>query len=742
MTLRTFLFTISLCCTQLLIAQQNDLSNNSSPYFQVNTEGIGGSDFPLLSTTADVNITGPIASVTVTQTYQNNGTVPIEAIYVFPASTRAAVYEMSMYIGDRIIKADIQEKNQAKQTYEKAKAEGKRASLLEQSRPNVFQMSVGNILPDDIIKVELKYNEFLIPESKIYSFVYPTVVGPKFVDSKHLSAQDASVVNTPYSKEKIDPTYDFDIIVDVNGGEGMVLNTSVSPSHKVNVDREGPSAICAKLDASEKKGGNKDFIFNYSFAGDKISNGTFLYSHKGENFFLTMLEPPARMIDNEIPAREYIFVVDVSGSMYGFPIDVSKELMKDLVSKLRPIDKFNVLQFSGGSRLFAEKSVLANEENLGEVFNFIDNMRGGGGTQILNALERALALPSDEVVNSRSIVVVTDGYVHVEREAFELISKNLNKSNLFAFGIGKSVNRHLIEGMAHVGQGEAFVITDIAEAPKQAKKFRKYIEHPLLTNIDISFENLEVYDVIPETVPDLLAERPLYIFGKYKGTPKGQIKIKGAQGNRMFNKTIQINPEMEKASNSPIRYLWAREKIRFLDDLNNLSQSEASVKEVTDLGLKYNLLTKYTSFVAVEENPVLANGQNTKTVKQVLPMPEGVSNHAIGFEMKIDGIVEISEEEEKKSYLHVHVSGQENQVFQKQLKEKLSQAIVFTAKEKSFLNGNTLIVSYNAKLKIWEVKDNSGRISKAFTKQFKELLQQILKEKSKSFTIKISMLWV
>ncbi len=742
MKLQTFLFTISLCCAQFLFAQQNDLSNNNAPYFQVNTEGIGVSDFPLLSTTADVNITGPIASVTVTQTYQNNGTVPIEAIYVFPASTRAAVYEMSMYVGDRVIKAEIQEKNQAKQTYEKAKAEGKRASLLEQSRPNVFQMSVGNILPDDIIKVELKYNEFLIPENKVYSFVYPTVVGPKFVDSKHLSAEDAKVVNMPYSKEKIDPTYDFDITIDLNGGEGMVLNTSVSPSHKVNVDRNGPGVLCAKLDASEKKAGNKDFIFNYSFAGDKISNGTFLYKHQGENFFLTMIEPPARVIDNEIPAREYIFVVDISGSMRGFPINISKALMKDLVSKLRPIDKFNVLQFAGGSRLFAEKSVVANEKNLGEAFNFIDKMRGSGGTQILNALKRALALPSDEVVNSRSIVVVTDGYVHVEREAFDLISKNLNKSNLFAFGIGKSVNRHLIEGMAHVGQGEAFVITDKAEAPKQAKKFRKYIEHPLLTNIDISFENLEVYDVIPETVPDLLAERPLYIFGKYKGTPKGQIKIKAAQGNRKFNKTIQIKPSMEKASNSPIRYLWAREKIRFLDDLNNLSQTEASVKEVTDLGLKYNLLTKYTSFVAVEEDKVLANGQNTKTVKQVLPLPAGVSNHAIGFEMKIDGIVELGKEEEEARDLHVYVSGQENNTFQKELKEKLSHSVIFTAKEQSFLNGNTLVVRYNAKLNTWEVKDNSGRISKAFIKQFKAFLQENLKDKNKSFTIKISMLWV
>jgi Ca-activated chloride channel homolog len=739
MKLHLLIFSIFLFSTQASFAQEENQKQNSSPYFHIETEGIDSEDFPLLSTTADVNITGPIASVTVTQTYKNDGSVPIEAVYVFPASTRAAVYEMSMYVGDRVIKAEIQEKNQAKRTYEKAKSEGKRASLLAQSRPNVFQMNVGNILPGDLIKVELKYNEFLIPENKVYSFVYPTVVGPRFGDAQHMN-ENAAFVNTPYSKENVKPTYDFDIKVALHSS--IELKESFSPSHNVTQNNLTDNTTMIRLDEKDIKRGNKDFIFNYSFANDQITKGAFLYEHGDENFFLTMVEPPKRIVVESIPPREYIFIVDVSGSMFGFPIDISKGLMKDLVSKLKPNDKFNVLLFSGGSRLFAEQSVTANEKNLNDAFYFIDNIKGGGGTQLLPALERALALPTDEKINSRSIVVVTDGYVHVEREAFELIANNLNKSNLFAFGIGAGVNRHLIEGMAHAGQGEAFVITDRNNAEKEAERFRVYIEKPLLTNIQLSFENFDAYDVSPKTIPDLLAERPLYIFGKYKGAAKGKIKIKGYQGLEVFEETIRINSKLENEEHSPIRYLWAREKIRWLDDLNSLSTTEESVKEVTNLGLKYNLLTNYTSFVAVEETPVLADGsQNTKTVKQVLPLPEGVSNHAVGFEMKIEEVV-LFNPAKKKSNLFVHISGGDNRVFNDKLKSTMLQSIEFSAKEKSFLNNNTLTIRYDKVTNQWFVSDTNKQLTEEFKIQFTALLQELSDEPTKSFTIQINMLWV
>jgi len=557
------------------IAFSQEADQSESPYFYVTSGGDKVEDFPLLSTTAEVNIVGPIADVTVTQKYKNDGALPIEAVYVFPGSTRAAVYEMTMKIGDRIIKADIQEKKQARKTYEKAKSEGKRASLLEQHRPNVFQMNVANICPGDVIEVEMKYNEFLVPEEKVYSFVYPTVVGPRFTGSNEKDKGNTFPA-IPYLKSGVKSESTFDIAVNVNAG--MQLKETKSPTHKINVEHPTANTATVTLHRKEKNPGNRDFIFSYSLAGGKIAQGTMLYNHGDEHFFLTVLEPPARVDEVSIPPREYVFVVDVSGSMNGFPLDISKQLMKNLIYKMRPIDKFNVMLFASSSSVLAASSIVANAENLEKAYKFIDNQQGGGGTRLLPALRKALDLPTDNEINSRSIVVVTDGYVSVERETFKLISENLNKSNLFAFGIGSSVNRHLIEGMAYAGRGEAFVITDKKYAKKQAEKFRKYIQYPLLTNISYAFEGFDAYDVIPKTLPDLMAERPLYLFGKYRGEAKGKIKIKGFNGKEVFDGSVPLSSSMVSADNSPIRYLWAREKIRWVDDLNGLSKSEKETK--------------------------------------------------------------------------------------------------------------------------------------------------------------------
>ncbi len=733
----TQLLMLILCSTQFLFGQQSE-DQSQSPYFHVISEGHEGGDFPLVSTSAEVNIVGPIADVTVTQVYRNDGVLPMEAIYVFPGSTRAAVYEMTMYVGDRIIKADIQEKNQARKTYESAKKEGKRASLLEQHRPNVFQMNVANICPGDEIKVELRYNEFIIPEDKVYAFVYPTVVGPRFTGSSEKEKGNV-FPSISYTKEKELPSYDFDIQLELSAG--MKLHKAESKTHRVNVTH--PSAETAKvvLHDSETKGGNRDFIFEYSLAGDKIAQGTMLYEHGDEKFFLSVVEPPSRVNEGHIPPREYVFVMDVSGSMNGFPIDISKKLMHNLVSKMRPVDKFNVLLFASSSSVLAASSLIANKENLEKAYRFIDNPQGGGGTRLLPALRKALNLPVDNQINSRSIVVVTDGYVSVEREAFKLISNNLNKSNLFAFGIGSSVNRHLIEGMAHAGRGEAFIITDKKYAMQEANRFQKYIQHPILTNISVEFEGIETYDVIPASIPDLMAERPLYVFGKYKGAAKGKIKITGFNGKEKFNGSIPLSDKLVSPKYSPIRYLWAREKIRELDDLNSLSKTAEDVKILTDLGLKYNLLTKYTSFVAVDEIESPAKGEATRTVKQSVPLPQGVSNYAVGFEMGLDEVVK-AKKNKTSSTLSALVAGTVPMDVQAQLKKLIETNISFTKAEKAFLNGNTLTLTFDRKSESWTVTDERDLLTQAFREQFVYMMNSLYMPRMENNYVTISMIWI
>ena len=606
----------------------NPEERNQSPYFWVQSEDTETDRLPLKKTSANVNIAGVIADVTINQVYQNTGENTLEAIYVFPASTRSAVYSMKMKIGEREIIAVIQESEKARQNYEAAKANGQTASLLEQERPNVFKMNVANILPGDVIEVEMKYTELLIPESAVYEFVFPTVVGPRYAgDSDRTNPQEDNWVSNPYLKEGKSPNYSFDI--EVNISAGLPIRFLSSLSHDVTITYQSKNKARIGLKNPETFQGNKDFILDYRLSGNRIESGLILYEGETENFFLAMIQPPKRVLREEIPPREYIFIVDVSGSMHGFPLDVSKQLMKNLLNDLRPNDRFNVLLFAGCSNLFSEESVPAKEENIVNAIHFINKQSGGGGTELLSALKRAMTLPQTEDY-SRSFVIATDGYIRVEKETFEFMDRNIGEANFFTFGIGSSVNRYLIEGMAHVGRGKPFVVINEKEAKKKAAGFRKYISTPVLTNIEVSFNGFKAYDIEPLNVPDLLAERPVVLFGKWKGSQMGSIEVKGTSGGKKYNEILKVSSVIPSNENSAIKYLWAREKIRFLDDYQQVSSLDKEIKEkVTALGLKYNLLTKYTSFIALDSEIRNENGQIT-TIKQPLPLPDGVSNYAVG----------------------------------------------------------------------------------------------------------------
>ncbi|RJP15979.1 MAG: VWA domain-containing protein [Candidatus Abyssobacteria bacterium SURF_5] len=619
------MFAMPLCA----VGQEREVGPDKtlSPYFFVHSDDPGIDRLPLQSTRADVEIAGVIAKVLVTQVYKNAGTRPIEATYIFPGSTNAAVFGMRMTIGERVIEARIEERQKARAEYEQARADGKSATLLEQQRPNVFQMNVANIMPGDIIKVELNYVELLVPEDGTYEFVYPTVVGPRYSNTPKAGASDRDAwVENPYLKEGEPEPFTFDIEVTVNSG--IPISKMGCISHKTKIEYDGPGDAFITLEDT-KGAGTKDFILRYSLEGAKIQSGVLLYPGPKEKFFLVMMEPPARIAQAAIPPREYIFILDVSGSMYGFPLDTAKALMRDLIGGLREIDKFNVVLFSGRAAVLSEKSLPATKANIDKALDTIERQTGGGGTELINALQTAFSLPRQEENVSRTTVIVTDGYVSCEAEAFDLVRKNLNKSNVFSFGIGSSVNRHLIEGMARCGAGEPFVVTHPDEAGKTAEKFREYIREPVLTQIEIEFDRLNAYDIEPLSVPDVLANRPVIVFGKYKGGAAGAVHISGYSGAGRYSTRLDISPKLEDNSNVALRYLWARHRIKTLSDYNNLRMDDKRVKEVTDLGLAYNLLTDYTSFVAIDSLVRNKEGDVTKVV-QPLPLPEGVSNYAVG----------------------------------------------------------------------------------------------------------------
>ena len=602
-----------------------------SPYFYIKDQKEGAeASFPVKETEVSVTISGVIADVRVTQTYQNTGDQPINARYIFPASTRASVHGMTMTIGETRIKADIQKKKQAEKTFEAAKKEGKSASLLKQQRPNVFSMDVANIMPGDDIHIELHYSEFLVPADGTYEFVFPTVVGPRYSEIPAAGAPETDKwIQSPYLPEGEKPEMRFDITAEI--AAGMPLQEIRCPSHSAAINWQNAGHAKVSLSPSEVHGGNRDFILQYRLSGRQIESGLLLHEGETENFFALMVQPPERVAPRVIPAREYVFVVDVSGSMNGFPLNNAKTLLDGLLGDLHERDRFNVILFADSARIMAPASVPATRQHIDQAIRLINHQRGGGGTRLLKALEKAVALPGDEG-RSRSIVLVTDGYIAVEREVFALIENHLNTANVFSFGIGSSVNRYLVEGVAKAGLGEPFVVTDPNQAPAAAQKFRQYIASPVLTDIAVSYEEFDAYDVEPAAIPDLFAKRPVVVFGKWRGKAGGRIQITGKTGAGEYTRTINVSEAASSEVNRPLRYLWARSRVARLSDYNVEKGNAENEMAITSLGLTYNLLTRYTSFVAVHDR--IRNTEGTaRDIDQPLPLPKSVSHLAVGGQM-------------------------------------------------------------------------------------------------------------
>jgi Ca-activated chloride channel homolog len=620
-------------------AQQDQGDRTLSPYFFVKSDDPDVDRLPLSSSTASVDIAGVIASVRLTQTYKNTGKRAIEAVYVFPGSTRAAVHGMTMTIGERRIAAKIEERLEARRRYEAARSAGQTASLLEQQRPNVFQMNVANVLPGDVIKVELFYTELLVPHEQVYEFVFPTVVGPRYTNRGADGAAGSDRwVRNPYLHQGEPSAATFGFRASI--AAGMPLREVSSPSHAITVEYAGTQRARVSLEGADASGGgDRDVVLRYRLAGDRIETGVLLGSSGDERFFLCMVEPPRRFAPAAIPPREYVFIMDVSGSMNGFPIETSKQLLRNLLGGLRPTDSFNVLFFSGGSWVLAPSSLPATEANKSMALREVGRQQGSGGTELLPALTRAFGLPRTQPGLSRVVVIATDGYVDVERESFALIRDHLGDANVFAFGIGSAVNRHLIEGMARVGEGEPFVVLAPTDAPAAAARFLDYIKSPLLSHVEVRTPGLQAYDLEPARTPDLFASRPLVISGKFRGEPSGEIVVTGFTGEGRFERRIPVVAPATKgmvgqASSLPsgegLKYLWARERVAVLSDfrLARGGADDDSRRDITALGLKYNLLTEFTSFVAIDQRQ--RRDGSYETVTQPLPLPQGVSDLAVG----------------------------------------------------------------------------------------------------------------
>jgi len=602
---------------------------------------------PLEHTHVKAFLAGFVSQVEVTQTFANPFSEAIEVIYVFPLPENSAVNAMHMQIGPRVIRAKIEEREIARRMYEGAKRRGHTAALLEQERPNIFTQSVANIAPHEKIKVTVRYVQDLTYDDGRYEFVFPMVVGPRFVPGTPLESAmsgtgtyfdttrvpDASRITPPVLGKG--ERSGHDISLELTAQNDFAIADVEVPTHDVVVRRPADGTLHLAI-AEKQSLPNRDFVLRYAVAGTE-PRAKLLTSGEEENgYFALVVHPPALDVDDLVGKRELIFVVDVSGSMAGTPIGMCKMAMRHAIEKLRPWDTFNIITFAGATAKAFPSPRPANRHNVEQAMSFLAGARAGGGTYMDDAVAAAL---SPEVARGRHryVFFLTDGYVGNDQEiiagskAFvEGIEGRGQRARVFGFGVGSSVNRALLEGLSRAGKGVAVYATTREDPALAVNRFYRYIDRAVLTGIELVWGELGASEVFPHPIPDLFASHPIVIHGRYKKLAKEPVMLRGRAGE----KPITIAVETHRAIGGNDRggvlgALWARSKVEFLEEEAWIGMRPDAPAEIMELGLNFDLVTAYTSFVAVDESRKVSRG-DPRTITQPVEVPEGVDGLAAG----------------------------------------------------------------------------------------------------------------
>jgi Ca-activated chloride channel homolog len=591
-------------------------------------------DLPLKHTGVDARITGIVGTVAVTQEFCNPYETPIEAVYVFPLPQHAAVYSMKMKIGDRVIQADIKRREEARALYEQARDQGKTASLLDQERPNIFTQSVANILPGDDIRVEITYFEDLRFEEGRYEFVFPMVVGPRYMPGETVGRSgtgwsgdtnrvpDASRISPPLLPPGVRSGHDISVRVDLDAG--MPFRDLETPSHAIRVEGRESSRAAITLAPGDTIP-NKDFILRWKVDQKRPVAGFLAHKDERGGTFLLALQPEIRLPRSRTAPREYVFVIDTSGSMHGFPLEQSKRVVQRCLDDLGPEDRFQVILFAGSASTLAPVPLEASSGNIRKAVRYIQAADGSGGTEFLPALEKALDAPKDPE-RSRIVLFLSDGYIGYETQVLKYMNEHRGDSNLFPLGVGTGTNRFLIDAMARIGQGEPFYLTPDEAPDPVVERFFRYVSRPSLTNIEVRFQGVDVEDLRPEKLPDLFEGRPLSMVGRYRKGGTGKAILTGWLAGKPWKQTLTVELPDQEAAGSGLPLLWARRSIEAISDQQALGEvAEDKARErITALALEYSLMSAYTSFVAVDSQ--IRNPDGTPgTVAVPIPLPDQVS---------------------------------------------------------------------------------------------------------------------
>lgn len=595
---------------------------------------------PLKHTDVKASVVGYISTVDVTQQFENPYDQKIEAVYVFPLPENGAVNEFVMVVGDRRIRGIVREKAEAERIYAEAKHQGYVASLLTQERPNIFKQSVANIEPGKRIDISIRYYNTLVYADGWYEFVFPMVVGPRFNPPSRYGgigavpasplASSGQPTDVHYLKPGTRSGHDIALTLEVNAG--VKVEELECRTHKIQVQgmneplgtttrRIDGESFTVKIDKADTIP-NKDFVLRFRVAGKTMKTAMITHEDHRGGFFTMMLYPPAAVEALERAPLELVFVLDCSGSMSGEPLKQAKAAIRHALKKMDSRDTFQLINFSVDARQFGREPVLATRENITRALSYLESLQSEGGTMMIEGVKAALDFPHDDS-RLRFVCFLTDGYIGNESDILQAVHEKLGDSRIFSFGVGSSVNRYLLDGMARIGRGTVAYLGLNDDGAKVMADFFERISHPAFTDVKIDWNGLRPTDVYPKRLPDLFVGRPLAITGRYTpGTKPGVIELSGKAGKSRIK--VPVNAKSGSGETSPaLASIWARSRIAELTQQETVSRDKDLSSQIRKTALDFQLLSPYTAFLALDASRK-TEGSVATTIPVAVPVPEGV----------------------------------------------------------------------------------------------------------------------
>lgn len=586
---------------------------------------------PLLGTDVEIRVVGHVARAKVTQRFRNTQQDWYEGTYVFPLPENAAVDRLRMRIGERLVEGEIREKEKARATYAQAKAEGRRAALLEQERPNIFTSSVANIAPGEEVQVEIEYQQALHYDQGRYSLRFPMVVGPRYFPAAEAKGSDAARITTAVFRPADDSAVRNPVTLRVDVQAGVPIAELKSPSHRIETGPCGEAGCRAILHDPHPSGtpANKDFVLDWTLAPGGVPAAAAITELKdGRHYGLVMVVPPAQERPGSAIPREAIFVIDTSGSMQGASIAQAKEALELAVRRLGPADRFNIIEFNSTARPFYPEARAASPDNLEAAARWVRELRANGGTEMARALD--LALDGKETPGRiRQIVFLTDGAVGNEDQLFRMIRERLGDSRLFTVGIGSAPNSHFMSKAAQFGSGSFTYIGRIEEVKQKMDALFTKLESPVLKGVRIDWGGAVGVEAWPKQVPDLYAGEPVMVLFSAEKLG-GALTVSATAGDKPWAARVPVAPA--EGANA-LSVLWAHERIGALMDRMREGAPEDVIRDaVLKLALEHQLVSRYTSLVAVDRTPARTAEALLKSASLPTNLPEGWTHEGVGGE--------------------------------------------------------------------------------------------------------------